>query len=169
MRRVPLGTVLAVFVLLQVLVAEKIAIGRVEPDFPLLIVVYLAVFKGPIRGSVFGFLVGVLQDLFNPSFLGLNALTKSIVGYIFGIAGAKTEPENSVFLFALVGGAALVHDFIYLLFFTGLNLGTFFLTWVTVSIPSALYTAIIGVVVHKIVTLALGEAVRYFGKTRFQG
>lgn len=166
MRGAPLGTVIAVFILLQVLVADKIAIGRVEPDFPLLIAAYLAVFKGPIRGSVLGFLVGLIQDLFNPAFLGLNALTKTIVGYVLGIAGAKTEPESSVFLFALLGGAALVHDFIYLLFFTGLSMGKFFLMWVTVSIPSALFTAIVGVLVHQIVTYGLREVVRYFGKTR---
>ncbi len=166
MRGTPLGTVLAVFFLLQVLLADKISIGRVQPDFPLLIVAYLAVFKGSIRGSVVGFLVGVIQDLFNPGFLGLNALTKTIVGYVLGTAGAKTEPESSVFLFALLGGAALFHDFIYLLFFTGLSLGKFFLMWVTVSIPSALYTAIVGVLVHQIVTYALREVVRYLGKTR---
>lgn len=158
--------VVAVFFFLQVLVADKIAIGRVEPDFPLLIVAYLSVFNGPIRGSVTGFLVGIIQDLFNPAFLGLNALTKSITGYVLGVAGAKTEPESSVFLFALLGGAALAHDFVYLLFFTGLSLGTFFITWVTVSIPSALYTAIIGVLVHQIVGFTLGEVVRRLGKAR---
>lgn len=166
MRGTPLGTVLAVFLMLQVLLADKISIGRVEPDFPLLIVAYFAVFKGPVRGPVVGFLVGLIQDLFNPAFLGLNALTKTIVGYGLGIAGSKTEPDSSVFLFALLGGAALLHDFVYLLFFTGLSLGKFFLIWVTVSIPSALYTAIVGVLVHVIVSYALREVVRYLGKTR---
>ena len=169
MKGAPLGTVIAVFFLLQVLVADKLGIGRVEPDFPLLIVVYLAIYKGPIRGSTVGFLVGIIQDLFNPSLLGLNALTKTLSGYVFGIAGAKTEPESSVLLFALLGGAALAHDVVYLLFFTGLDVGKFFIMWLTVSIPSALYTAIIGVLVHTIVSFALSGVVRSLGKTRSQG
>jgi rod shape-determining protein MreD len=169
MKGAPLGIVIAVFFLLQVLVVDKMEIGRIGPDFPLLIVVYLAVFKGPIRGSTVGFLVGLIQDLFNPALLGLNALTKTLAGYVLGVTGAKTEPESSVLLFALFGGAALAHDAGYLLLFTGLNLGKFFLMWAKVSVPSAVYTAIIGVLVHSIVSFALTEVVRYLGKTRSQG
>ena len=167
MKGVSVGIVLFLFFLLQALVSDRIMLGRIGPDFPLLIVCYFAVFKGALRGSAFGFIVGILQDLFNPSFLGLNALTKSLAGYALGHVGAQTERDNPLFLAGLFGVAALAHDFVYLLFFTGLHLGKFFLMWVTVSVPSAVYTALVGGIVHTVVTLSLGEVVRHLGKTRY--
>jgi len=165
-RGIGVGIVLFVFFLLQVFVSDAISFRSIGPDFPLLIVVYFAVFHGAIKGSIVGFIVGLLQDLFNPSFLGLNALTKSLVGYAMGRAGAQTERDNPLFLIAFFGIAALAHDFVYLLFFTGFHVGKFALAWVTISIPSALYTAVVGAIVHAIVLFSLIEAVRYVGKTR---
>jgi rod shape-determining protein MreD len=165
-RGLAIGVVLVIFFLLQTVFSDAMTFGRIGPDFPLLIVAYFAIFRGALAGSVFGFVVGLLQDLFNPSFLGLNALTKSLVGFGVGRAGAQMERDHPVFLLALFGLAALAHDFVYLLFFTQLHLGRFLLTWVTVSLPSAVYTAVVGAVVHTVVVFFLTEVVRYLGKTR---
>ncbi len=166
MRGICVGTVLVVFFLFHVLLSDALTFGRIGPDFILLIVSYYAVFHGALGGSLFGFFVGLFQDLFNPSFLGLNALTKSLVGYGLGRAGAQTERENPLFLLALFAIVAMAHDFIYLLFFTQLHLSRFFIMWITVSLPSAVYTAVVGALVHTIVTYSMTEVVRYLGKTR---
>ncbi len=166
MRGVGVGIVLFVFFLLQALVSDAISFRSIGPDFPLLIVVYFAVFHGALSGSVLGFIVGLLQDLFNPSYLGLNALTKSLVGYVMGRAGGQTERDNPLFLVAVFGIAAFAHDFVYLLFYTQFHLGRFALALVTIAIPSALYTAVVGAVVHALVMFSLIEVVRNLGKTR---
>jgi rod shape-determining protein MreD len=160
------GVVLAVFFVLQTLFCDALTFGKIGPDFPLLIVAYFAIFRGAIAGSIFGFVVGLFQDLFNPSFLGLNALTKTLVGFALGRAGAQTERDHPVFLLALFGLSALAHDFVYLLFFTQFRLGHFFVTLLTVSLPSALYTAVVGLAVHVGVAFFLTEVVRNLGKTR---
>jgi rod shape-determining protein MreD len=158
--------VLVVFFLLQALFSDALTFGRIGPDFPLLIVAYFAVFRGSIAGSIFGFVAGFFQDLFNPSFLGLNALTKTLVGFALGRAGAQTERDHPVFLLALFGVSALAHDLIYLLFFTQFRLGELFVTWLTVSLPSAAYTAVVGIAVHVGAGFFLTEVVRSLGKTR---
>jgi len=160
------GIVLIVFFLLQVSVADSITFARIGPDFPLLIAVYFAIFRGALAGSLFGFAVGLLQDFFNPSGLGLNALAKSIVGHLAGRMGAQTDRDNPLFLMAVFGAASLAHDFIYLLFFTQFNLGKFIIEWLAVGVPSAIYTAVAGGVVHALVAVLLSEAVRHLGKTR---
>ena len=66
----------------------------------------------------------------------------------------------------LDGIAAVAHDFVYLLFFTGGDLGRFIILWITVSLPSAVYTALVGVVVHKIAEVMGDKVVRSFGKAR---
>ena len=155
-----------VFILLQALALDKLAIGEIVPDFPLLLCAFLALYKGPVRGSIIGFVIGLLQDLFNPAFLGLNALTKAIVGFAFGHLGTKTVPERTMFLAAIFFLTALGHDFIYLLFFTALDIGNFFNLFFTVAVPSAVYTAIFGIIVQKIILLVSSWMVRPFGKTR---
>ena len=166
MKRIKVLVASFAFLMLQMLLAPRIAIGDIAPDFPLLLVAYFAVNQNPLRGSISGFAVGLVQDLFNPQLLGLNALTKSLSGYAVSVVGAKADPDNVFFLLALFGITALGHDFVYLLFFTGLDPGKFLLLLATVAIPSAIYTAFAGVVVHRIADFLGGKVVRTLGKAR---
>lgn len=151
---------------LQIALVPKISIGEISPDFPLLLTAYLAMNRGTLQGSLAGFVVGLVQDLFNPHLLGLNALAKSATGYGVGVAASKAETNNALFLVLLFGVAALAHDGIYLLFFTGLNIVRCFVLWFTVSVPSAAYTAIVGMAVYKTAMYFEAKVVRAFGKAR---
>jgi rod shape-determining protein MreD len=155
-----------IFVLLQMLVAPRIAVGEVSPDFMLLLVAYFAMHRKPGHGAIAGFMVGFLQDLYNPELLGLNALTKSIVGYGIAFVASKVERSNLLLIVALIGAAAFVNDFIYLMFFTGPHLGKFFILLITVSIPSSVYTALMGIAVFKAAEALGSKAVKSFGKAR---
>ena len=156
----------AVLLVLQLTVAPRIALGEIAPDFPLLLVIYYAVFAGPVRGTVAGFLIGFIQDLFSPELLGLNALTKTILGFTLGHVGAKTESDHVVLLATLFFVGAIVHDFVYLLIFTGTQPLRFLALLVTNAIPSAVYTTVAGIVVHVVVSVFGFKAVRPLGKTR---
>ena len=153
-----------VFFLLQILVAPRIAFGPVAPDFPLLLVAYFAINRGVLHGSVAGFIVGFIQDIYAPETLGFNSLAKSITGFGIGVGGSKGEPDNGLFIMALFGIASLGHDLIYLIPFTGVHIGRLLILFVTVSIPSAIYTAVVGIIVHKLVSGLGGKVVKSFGK-----
>jgi rod shape-determining protein MreD len=165
-RIVNLIVIVLLFLVLQVVVAPRITFADIGPDFPLLLMAYFAVTRQPQHGAFAGFLIGLIQDLFNPALLGLNALTKTLAGYALGMASAKIEPESSLLLFPLFGVTALAHDVLYLLFFTGLDLGQFFTLLFTVALPSALYTAVVGVVVYKLADALTTRMVRSVGKAR---
>ncbi|NIO00888.1 MAG: rod shape-determining protein MreD [Candidatus Latescibacteria bacterium] len=149
---------------LQVVALRKLSIGEISPDFALLLCSFFALYKGTIRGSLIGFVVGLFQDLFNPAFLGLNALTKTLIGYAFGHVGAKTVPERTLFLSAVFFLAALGHDFVYLIFFTALDMGNFIKMLFNVAIPSAVYTAVAGIVLHKLMLFINARMVRSVGQ-----
>ena len=55
-------------------------------DLPLLVVIYYALNRGPIVGLWLGGAVGLLQDGLIGSFLGVGALSRSLVGYLVGFA-----------------------------------------------------------------------------------
>jgi rod shape-determining protein MreD len=153
-----------VFLLMQVVVADRVALGSVAPDFLVLMVAIFSLFRGAVRGSVFGFVVGFLQDLANPGYLGLNALTKSILGYGVGKVGAKTVPDNFPFVFVLFMGVSFGHDVIYLLVYHWPNVGSALTAIFVTALPSAAYTALFAVITNKVLAMAGPKAVESFGK-----
>lgn len=152
------------FLFMQIVVADWLSLGPVAPDFLILVVVFFSLYRGAMRGSIFGFVVGFLQDLANPGFLGLNALAKSLLGFAVGKIGSKTFPENAPFLFVLFSATAFGHDIVYLLFFSWPDVASALLMTFSAALPSALYTAVFGVIVHRILTLLGAKVVSAFGK-----
>jgi len=153
-----------VFLLLQAVLADRIAIGPVAPDFVILVVLFFALYRGSVRGALFGFVVGFLEDLGNPDYLGLNALVKSVMGFLVGGAGRKTFPDNAFLLFALFAIAAFGHDVVYLFVYHWPHVGSALLRVFTEALPCALYTALIGALVDRVAAMFGARVVTPSGK-----
>jgi len=137
------GIVLAVVLILQATVVFRMEIAGIRPDLLVAFVVYLGWMRGPIAGTSGGFIVGLLQDLDAPGPLGLNALSKSLVGFLVAKAGFRVHRSNLGVRFAFFFVAMLVHDIVYFAFATSGDLGKFFFQMIRVALPSAVYTAAI--------------------------
>jgi len=151
-----------IYLALQAAVAGRIAIGSIAPDFVVVCVVLFGLQRGSVQGSLFGFFVGFLVDLSNPGYLGLNALTKCLLGFAAGGLGAAASPGLLVLAIVFFVGA-LAHDFVYLLIYLWPGVGSALLTR---ALPSALYTAVAGVAVERILALLGAKVVTSFGKER---
>ncbi len=66
-----------------------VSIAGVTPDLPLIMVVLLALRRGPEFGSLAGFVTGLLQDAAGGGLIGVQALTKAVIGFSIGVAGAR--------------------------------------------------------------------------------
>lgn len=80
--------------LLQSTLAPQIAYYGVHVDLVLIAVVSSSLLLGKERGALHGFCAGFLQDLLSGSFPGLNALTKALWGYVFGMAEQKVFKDH---------------------------------------------------------------------------
>jgi rod shape-determining protein MreD len=139
--------VLAVLVLVTLAIQTsgllRMPLVRARPDLLLALIYYFARYEGSVSGAVFGFLVGLLEDVSNPDTFGVGALSKSTIGFFTGRfwAGRRIFKENwraqALTLFA----AVVVHDAIYFLFLTGGNPLDFLALLVRVTLPAAVYTA----------------------------
>lgn len=79
----------------QATVAPALRIGEVLPDLPLIVVVLLALRRGPEFGCVAGFAAGLLQDAAGGGLIGVQALTKALAGFTIGALGGElrvTQP-----------------------------------------------------------------------------
>jgi len=81
--------------LAQATVAPALRIGDIAPDLPLIVVVLLALRRGPEFGCVAGFAAGLLQDAAGGGLIGIQALTKAVIGFAIGAVGSElrvTQP-----------------------------------------------------------------------------
>jgi hypothetical protein len=95
----------------------------------------------------------------------VNALAKTVLGYGSGRLGAATSPGVLV-LFIVFFVASFAHDVIYLLVFMWPHLGNAFITIFTVALPSALYTAVAGILVERLLALLGAKVVTSLGQER---
>ncbi len=66
-----------------------ISVAGVTPDLPLIMVILLALRRGPEFGCVAGFVTGLLQDATGGGLIGVQALTKGLIGFGIGVAGGR--------------------------------------------------------------------------------
>ncbi|HUV37292.1 MAG TPA: rod shape-determining protein MreD [Patescibacteria group bacterium] len=153
---------LIVFVL-QITVANEISIAGVSPDLIVVLLILLITDRDPVSAVVIGFLLGFLQDLGNASFLGMNALAKSIVAYGVSRLGGDFLPESIVFRALLIVAASLVNDIIVLIVTTGFDVIEIIASFFRYSILSAVYGGIVGLIAMVVVKIMGPRVVRSRG------
>ncbi len=113
---------LVVFII-QVTAISRIAVAGCTPDLIVILLVSLVLERGPVMAVVIGFLLGFLQDLGNASFLGMNALSKSILAYGVSRLGGGLLPENVLYKGFIVFAACLLNDIVVLPITTSFAIG----------------------------------------------
>ena len=94
MYNVALVIITLVGLILRSIFPRVLSLAWTSPDFLLLLVVFNAMFRGPLRGGVTGFLIGLVEDLFFGRFIGLNALAKCAAGMATGALTKSIFREN---------------------------------------------------------------------------
>src|SRR6185503_13662000 len=129
----------------QATVAPALRIGDVLPDIPLIVVVLLALRRGPEFGCVAGFAAGLLQDAAGGGLIGVQALTKALAGFTIGAVGTELRVTQPL---VQVPGLALLTILEGVLRFGILKLfhfdAPFGQLMLYVVIPQALYNAFLG-------------------------
>jgi len=136
------------------LIAPGIAIKGIAPDFSVIALILLALSQGAVPATLAGFVVGLVQDLSNPTLLGLHALCKCGLGFGVGSLRGRLVYGLAVVNGAIIMVAVLAHDLLFLLVKSRLTdegfLGPFF----TQSLPVAVYTGLVGVAVLRLAEYA---------------
>ena len=86
-------------------------------ELPLLVTLYFALSKrNPVSGLLLGMVVGLLQDSLSPNTpIGLNGISKTLVGYIGSSIGARIDVEHPIARFLLTACFYLFHHAIFTL------------------------------------------------------
>ncbi len=123
---------------------DLMEVSALKPDLILLVLIYAALSKGPLIATALGFSIGFLQDVYMPTDLGLNALTKSAVGFSVGYGRSRIVGDNIQVQIALIFCTVLVHDLVYYLGTSAISLSEAPYFWLRYGLGRAIYTGLIG-------------------------
>lgn len=128
--------------ILQATVIPLLAIGSAEPDIILIVVATYAFLEGPTAGVLAGFLGGLFQDLLLIRGVGLNIISKTMVGYLAGLVERTLFGTSSLLPTAVMFVVSLINQVLYIVtsFIVGDNI-EIWLAFRTIILPSAIYTS----------------------------
>ena len=133
-------------ILYQVFLSNAMSILGVKFDLSIVILVYIALSRGPVSGVIFGFLIGLLADIFTPQTLGWGALVKCLIGFWVGNFKDNLYLDTIYSKGGMIFFALILNDLLYYIFTRGLN-SSIFEILINYSLLSALYTSFVGMLI----------------------
>jgi rod shape-determining protein MreD len=93
------------FAVLQSVFFRHGLVAGITPDFALIILIFSSVQHGCFKAQTTGFISGIVQDLLSVTPLGFHALTRTLIGYLYGHFKGKLfiDPILVPMLLAAVG------------------------------------------------------------------
>lgn len=88
------GALLLLAALVQVSVTSNIEVAEGHPDFLLVLVIGIALLRGPAFGACAGFWAGLVLDVASFQTLGLTSLLLTLAGYFAGRLGEVTKKSS---------------------------------------------------------------------------
>ncbi|MBN1686965.1 MAG: rod shape-determining protein MreD [Spirochaetales bacterium] len=99
-------TILATaFAVVQSVIFKNGMIAGATPDFALIILILSAGQHGSLKGQTTGFVTGITQDILSVTPLGFHALSRTLIGYLYGVFKGKffMDPILVPMLLAAIG------------------------------------------------------------------
>lgn len=87
-------SIVALAVVIQTTVAPYLTVLGTRPDFALVMVVCLALLKGPVWGASAGFATGLLLDIALVQTMGISSFLFTLAGYFSGRYAEGTDPAS---------------------------------------------------------------------------
>lgn len=97
---------------LQATLFEIPPMDAIHPDFVLVILILLALFRGPNLAMVFGIAIGLVQDICYGPFIGLNAFAYGVTAYFAAAVFGQFMQKNLAIAFLTTMGLSFVHSWL---------------------------------------------------------
>jgi len=81
--------------------ANILGLNTVKPDLLLIVVICMSFISGTEEGIIIGFAGGLIKDVFSVHYLGINALVKTLIGYIAGVIKDRIFSQHIMWVVAI--------------------------------------------------------------------
>jgi len=101
-----------VSLLLETTLFNRLSVYGAKPDFVLILIILIAVKKGSMPGQLYGFIGGLMQDCLSYGVLGVQAMVKTITGFVSGFLKNKLEENSPILIMTLVFLVTIISGFL---------------------------------------------------------
>ena len=141
----------------QTWTSEFFSLGTIDPDFCIIVLLYISIKDGGLIGTLFGFFIGLFIDLGSGSnqFFGLTPLIYTSTGYFSGFLNGRIKNLNKVYFTLIWVSIILGQFFIFTLIvyqdFIIQDPSQFLLKWLATSFYTLIFLGILQVMIplHK--------------------
>ena len=105
MQTFKIALTIVVALLLQMLLPKYVRFFQYI-DLPLLVTVYFGLQRAPVLGMVTGMIAGLGGDSVSGGILGVGGFSKTLIGYLVGMASVRLSLENPLARLAVVAVAS---------------------------------------------------------------
>ena len=142
---------LATFIV-QAWSSEFFSIGTIDPDFCVIVLIYISVKNGGVVGTIFGFTIGLFIDLSSGTnqFFGLTPLVYTITGYFSSFLKEENIRLNKIYFTSIWVGIILVQFLIFaLIVYQQLLIQSpymFIIKWLSTSLYTLVFLGILQII-----------------------
>ena len=129
--------------------SEFFSLGTIDPDFCVIVLVYISIKDGGMIGPLFGFFIGLFIDLSSGTnqFFGLTPLVYTTTGYFSSFLKGENERLNKIYFTSIWVGILLIQFLIFsLVVYQQLliqNPSQFFIKWLATSLYTLTFIGIL--------------------------
>ena len=106
MQTFKIALTIVIVLLLQMLLANQLGFFRYI-DLSLLVTVYFGLQRAPVLGMVTGMIAGLGGDAVGGGILGVGGFSKTLIGYLVGVASVRLSLENPLARLSVVAVASV--------------------------------------------------------------
>ena len=143
--------ILATFIF-QAWSSEFFSVGTIDPDFCVIVLIYISIKDGGMVGSLFGFFIGLFIDLSSGTnqFFGLTPLIYTMTGYFSSFLKDEKIRSNKIYFTSIWVIILLIQFLIFsLIVYQQLliqNPFMFFVKWLATSFYTLVFIGILQII-----------------------
>ena len=138
--------------------SEFFSLGTIDPDFCIIVLLYISIKDGGVTGTLFGFFIGLFIDLSSGTnqFFGLTPLIYTTTGYFCSYLKGESEKLNKIYFTSIWISIVLIQFLIFsLIVYQYLLIQSpiqFLVKWLATSLYTLVFLGILQVMapLHKI-------------------
>ncbi len=129
--------------------AEFFTLGTVDPDFCVIVLLYISIKNGGVIGTLFGFFIGLFIDLSSGTnqFFGLTPLIYTTTGYFCSFLKGENQRLNKIYFTSIWVIILLIQFLIFsLIVYQNILIQSpiqFFVKWLATSLYTLVFLGIL--------------------------
>jgi len=145
-------------VVLQTTIAPYLTVLGAKPDVTLVVVVCVAMMRGPVWGATIGFSTGLLIDIALMQTMGISSFLYTLAGYFSGRFGERADPASWLPPLLIVFASTLVVQLFYaiIMFLLGVEASIWFIL-IRIVLPTAFLNGLLAAPTYAVCRWWLGN------------